>query len=167
MKPLIMDIVKALVDKPDEVHINEVRGEHAHVLELRVAKDDLGKVIGKGGAHATAIRTLMRPGAQFLLTVPNQAGWAARYFGPAWFGLDLPRHLTHFTIDSLLGMLRCEGFRIMQLTTPGQSGWIRHSVHRARHPIGKEWLGTKTVSRAVSAYAVHRAVGETIYVVAE
>ena len=59
MKPLIEDIVKALVDKPDEVHINEVHGDHAHVLELTVAKDDLGKVIGKGGAHASAIRTLM------------------------------------------------------------------------------------------------------------
>jgi hypothetical protein len=59
MKPLIEDIVKALVDKPDEVRINEVIGDHAHVLELTVAKDDLGKVIGKGGAHASAIRTLM------------------------------------------------------------------------------------------------------------
>ena len=59
MKLLIEDIVRALVDKPDEVYINEVLGEHAHVLELTVAKDDLGKVIGKGGAHASAIRTLM------------------------------------------------------------------------------------------------------------
>ena len=59
MKLLIEDIVKALVDKPDEVHIHEVLGEHAHVLELTVAKDDLGKVIGKGGAHASALRTLM------------------------------------------------------------------------------------------------------------
>jgi len=59
MKPLIEQIVKALVDKPDEVQINEVHGDHAHVLELRVAKEDLGKVIGKGGAHASAIRTLM------------------------------------------------------------------------------------------------------------
>jgi len=59
MKQLIEDIVKSLVDQPDEVQIKEVVGEHAHVLELRVAKDDLGKVIGKGGAHASAIRTLM------------------------------------------------------------------------------------------------------------
>ncbi len=59
MKPLIEEIVKRLVDKPDEVEIKEVIGDHAHVLELRVAKDDLGKVIGKGGAHASAIRTLM------------------------------------------------------------------------------------------------------------
>ena len=59
MKSLIMAIVQALVDKPEEVQIKEVIGEHAHVLELRVAKEDLGKVIGKGGAHASAIRTLM------------------------------------------------------------------------------------------------------------
>lgn len=59
MKQLIEDIVRALVDLPDEVRISEVIGEHAHVLELQVAKEDLGKVIGKGGAHATAIRTLM------------------------------------------------------------------------------------------------------------
>jgi predicted RNA-binding protein YlqC (UPF0109 family) len=59
MKSLIMDIVRSLVDRPDEVQIKEVIGEHAHVLELRVAKEDLGKVIGKGGAHASAIRTLM------------------------------------------------------------------------------------------------------------
>jgi predicted RNA-binding protein YlqC (UPF0109 family) len=59
MKSLITAIVQALVDRPDEVQIKEVIGEHAHVLELRVAKEDLGKVIGKGGAHASAIRTLM------------------------------------------------------------------------------------------------------------
>jgi hypothetical protein len=59
MKQIIEDIVRSLVDKPDEVQIKEVIGEHAHVLELRVAKEDLGKVIGKGGSHASAIRTLM------------------------------------------------------------------------------------------------------------
>ncbi len=59
MKPLIMAIVQSLVDRPEEVQIKEVVGDHAHVLELRVAKEDLGKVIGKGGAHASAIRTLM------------------------------------------------------------------------------------------------------------
>ena len=59
MRQIIEDIVRALVDQPDEVMIKEVVGEHAHVLELRVAKEDLGKVIGKGGSHASAIRTLM------------------------------------------------------------------------------------------------------------
>ena len=59
MKQLVEDIVQALVDQPGEVQIKEVIGEHAHLLELRVAKEDLGKVIGKGGAHASAIRALM------------------------------------------------------------------------------------------------------------
>ena len=59
MRELIEDIVRSLVDCPDDVQIKEVVGDHAHVLELRVAKEDLGKVIGKGGAHASAIRTLM------------------------------------------------------------------------------------------------------------
>ncbi|GEM_PF-581030 len=59
MRQILEDIVRALVDQPDEVQIKEVIGEHAHVLELRVAKEDLGKVIGKGGSHASAIRTLM------------------------------------------------------------------------------------------------------------
>lgn len=59
MRQIIEDIVRSLVDQPDQVQIKEVIGEHAHVLELRVAKEDLGKVIGKGGSHASAIRTLM------------------------------------------------------------------------------------------------------------
>ncbi len=59
MKQIIEDIVRSLVDQPEEVKIKEVIGEHAHVLELRVAKEDLGKVIGKGGSHASALRTLM------------------------------------------------------------------------------------------------------------
>ncbi len=59
MRDLVEMIVKALVDHPEDVTISEVSGSHAHVLELTVAKEDLGKVIGKGGAHASAIRTLL------------------------------------------------------------------------------------------------------------
>jgi predicted RNA-binding protein YlqC (UPF0109 family) len=59
MKKLVEAIVRSIVDEPDEVEIKECVGEHAHVLELRVAKNDVGKVIGRAGSHATAIRTLM------------------------------------------------------------------------------------------------------------
>lgn len=59
MKELIESIVRALVDNPEQVEVQEVIGERAHVLELRVAKSDLGKVIGKSGTHAAALRTLM------------------------------------------------------------------------------------------------------------
>ncbi len=59
MKELLEMIVKAIVDRPEEVEISEAVGVHAHILELRVAKEDLGKVIGKQGAHASAIRTIL------------------------------------------------------------------------------------------------------------
>jgi len=59
MKNLILTIAKALVDKPDEVELNEITGDVTTVFELHVAKDDLGKVIGKQGKTAQAIRTLL------------------------------------------------------------------------------------------------------------
>ena len=59
MKGLILMIAKSLVDKPDEVGLQEVIGEKTTVLELRVAKEDLGKVIGKQGKTARAMRTIL------------------------------------------------------------------------------------------------------------
>lgn len=59
MKELIEYIAKALVDSPDDVRVSEVEGEVTSVIELRVAKSDLGKVIGKEGRTARAMRTLL------------------------------------------------------------------------------------------------------------
>ncbi|EKD42382.1 MAG: hypothetical protein ACD_73C00184G0007 [uncultured bacterium] len=59
MKQLVEMIAKALVDKPDEVEVTEVEGEQTTVVELKVAKDDLGKVIGKQGRTARALRTIL------------------------------------------------------------------------------------------------------------
>ena len=59
MKDLISDIVKALVDQPDQVSVNEVEGGHTVVLDLSVAKSDMGKVIGKRGRNALALRTIL------------------------------------------------------------------------------------------------------------
>ena len=59
MKDLISDIVKALVDQPDQVKVSEIEGEHTVILELSVAKSDMGMVIGKKGRNALAIRTIM------------------------------------------------------------------------------------------------------------
>jgi predicted RNA-binding protein YlqC (UPF0109 family) len=60
LKEVIETIAKALVDSPDEVAVNEIDGEATTVLELRVAPGDLGKVIGKQGRTARAMRTLLR-----------------------------------------------------------------------------------------------------------
>ncbi len=59
MKDLISYIAKALVDKPEEVSVSEIEGEQTSVIELKVAKEDLGKVIGKQGRTARAMRTIL------------------------------------------------------------------------------------------------------------
>lgn len=59
MKALVEYIAKSLVDKPEEVQVNEIEGEQTSVLELKVAKDDLGKVIGRQGRTARAMRTIL------------------------------------------------------------------------------------------------------------
>ncbi len=59
MKDLVEYIAKALVDNPEHVKVGEVEAEQTSVLELSVAKEDLGKVIGKQGRTARAIRTLL------------------------------------------------------------------------------------------------------------
>lgn len=59
MKNLIEYIVKALVDNPDQVDISVIEGKETMVLELKVAKEDIGKVIGKQGRNAKALRTIL------------------------------------------------------------------------------------------------------------
>jgi len=59
MKDLVRYIAQALVDNPDDVVVSEVEGEQTSVIELRVAKDDLGKIIGKHGRTAQSIRTIL------------------------------------------------------------------------------------------------------------
>ena len=59
MKDLIAYIAKALVDRPEEVAVTEIEGEQTSVIELKVAKEDLGKVIGKQGRTARAMRTIL------------------------------------------------------------------------------------------------------------
>jgi len=59
MKDLIKRIVQVFVDMPEQIEISEVEGGHITVLELRVAKEDIGKVIGKKGRNVQAIRTIL------------------------------------------------------------------------------------------------------------
>ena len=74
MKDLISDIVEALVDQPDQVTVTEVICDHTVVLELSVAKSDMGKVIGKQGRNAQAIRTILvaasgKAGKRYMLEI--------------------------------------------------------------------------------------------------
>jgi predicted RNA-binding protein YlqC (UPF0109 family) len=58
-RDIVEVVVRAMVDLEDEVFVTEVIGARAHVIEMSVAKSDLGKVIGKHGVHADALRTLL------------------------------------------------------------------------------------------------------------
>lgn len=66
MKELVEAIARALVDRPDEVQVKSVEGSQVTVLELRVHPEDLGKVIGRQGRTAKAIRTLLGAGGMKL-----------------------------------------------------------------------------------------------------
>ena len=59
MKELVELIAKALVDNPDKVQVSQIDGEQNSIIELRVAQEDVGKVIGKQGSHAHAIRLII------------------------------------------------------------------------------------------------------------
>lgn len=63
LKELVEFIVKKLVDRPEHVNVSEVTGEQSTIIELRVAPEDLGKVIGKEGRTARSIRTLVHAAA--------------------------------------------------------------------------------------------------------
>lgn len=74
MKDLLIQIVKALVDNPEQVQVNEIESAQTVVLELRVAKVDMGKVIGKHGKTANAIRALLnaasgKAGKRYILEI--------------------------------------------------------------------------------------------------
>ena len=59
MKDLIKYIAQSIVDQPDQVKVDEVEGSYTSVLELKVAKEDIGKIIGKQGRTAQAMRTIL------------------------------------------------------------------------------------------------------------
>ncbi|MDV2504260.1 MAG: KH domain-containing protein [bacterium] len=63
LKELIIDIAKALVDRPEMVQVNELVGEKTTVFELRVAPEDIGKVVGKQGRTARAMRIILNASA--------------------------------------------------------------------------------------------------------
>jgi 2-polyprenyl-3-methyl-5-hydroxy-6-metoxy-1,4-benzoquinol methylase len=94
---------------------------------------------------------LLVPGGKLLVAVPNIDSLPFRWFGSAWYGLDLPRHLTHFTPATLRQMLQEAGFRIGPVRMVRHSHWLRWSArlaHRMRHgPSWLRWLRVKPLSR--------------------
>ena len=100
---------------------------------------------------------LLVPGGKLIVAVPNRASWAASAFGPAWFGLDLPRHLTHFDPETLAKMLTAAGFRVDETKLVRHSDWLRSSAKLARQrPDAPRWqraLTWKPLAKLVAALA--------------
>ncbi len=63
MKELVLYLAKSLVDHPEEVEVNEIEGDRSIILELKVSPEDMGKIIGKQGRIAKAIRTVVKAAA--------------------------------------------------------------------------------------------------------
>jgi SAM-dependent methyltransferase len=100
---------------------------------------------------------LLAPGGKLLVAVPNLDSAAFRWCGPAWAGLDLPRHLTHFTPHTLTLMLERAGLEPGPVRLVRHSSWLRQSARRAcqhfRGTLWHRWLGRKLPSRLAAWYA--------------
>lgn len=102
------------------------------------------------------VRRLLVPGGKVLVAVPNIDSLPFRWFGGSWFGLDLPRHLTHFTPWTLTLMLQRAGFRPGPVRMLRHSEWMRSSARLScrsrRGPYWRRWLTAKPASRLASWY---------------
>jgi SAM-dependent methyltransferase len=112
----------------------------------------------------------LKPGGIFYVFVPNIASWEARAFGPCWCGLDLPRHLHHYSIQSLNAMARFAGLDTASMDTPAgcyleqsASVWLNVKLRKAGHSdprvdlSGPAWIGWRVLRKAF------RLTAETAY----
>ena len=87
-------------------------------------------------------RRLLLPTGRIIVAVPNFAGLPRHWFGASWYGLDLPRHLTHFDAVTLRRMLEETGFRVVQIRYPRHADWLRSSALLARQRHQRSFLGS-------------------------
>jgi 2-polyprenyl-3-methyl-5-hydroxy-6-metoxy-1,4-benzoquinol methylase len=115
------------------------------------------------GAVLRAAHNILTPNGRLVIAVPNIDSAPARLFGPAWFGLELPRHLTHFTAPTLRMMLEQAGFHVAEMRQIRHSDWLRSSAELAK-TMGRtslrQWLLThRPIAKA--AALVHYLRGQS------
>jgi SAM-dependent methyltransferase len=100
---------------------------------------------------------LLVPGGKLVVAVPNIDSLPFRWFGPVWYALDLPRHLTHFAPWTLQLMLEKAGFRIGPIRMVCRSGWLRRSAKRACQSPDRScwhrWLTARPPSQLATWYS--------------
>jgi 2-polyprenyl-3-methyl-5-hydroxy-6-metoxy-1,4-benzoquinol methylase len=121
-----------------------------------------------------AAREALRPGGLLVVGVPNFGSWAFRRFQHHWKGLDLPRHLTHFTPQTLTPMVEAERFRVLSVAQVGHGRLVRESARRA-HNAGSSGLTTwasrplmsRFISDRIANWAERTGQGDRIWMIAE
>ncbi len=118
-----------------------------------------------------AARESLRDGGLLLVYVPNLASWSFSTFQESWCGLDLPRHLVHFTPPTLLNLLEAEAFRIRSYGQIGRDGWLRRSARRAKEHCHRSRLAQscrwKPLAMLVSRWSEFTSRSDSILVLAE
>lgn len=109
---------------------------------------------------------LLTPGGRLVVACPNLDSWAFRVFGPAWFALDVPRHLTHFTPQTLTDMLTAAGFRVDELRQVRHSDWVRSSARLASGGWGR-MLAWKPLAKTAAWWTHLRGASDCMIAVAE
>lgn len=113
---------------------------------------------------------LLVPGGRLVVATPNRDSWAARWFGPSWFGLDLPRHLSHFTPATLSTMLVAAGFRVTFVRDLRHSDWLRSSAKlgvRNGYGAWSKLLTWKPLAKATAFAAYTAGKSDCMMAVAE
>jgi SAM-dependent methyltransferase len=114
---------------------------------------------------------LLAPGGRLLVAVPNIESLPFRWFGKSWYGLDLPRHLTHFSPRTLKLMLERVGFVVRQARMVRQTNWMRFSARLACQAAGaprwQQWLKSRPASRLLCWYSALCRQADCMLVTAE
>jgi SAM-dependent methyltransferase len=114
---------------------------------------------------------LLVPGGKLVVAVPNFNSLGSEWFGENWFGLDLPRHLTHFTPRTLTEMLETGGFRVTDVRGWSHADWLRSSAAQAiaagEKSLATSLLKLKPVSRFVAWINYLRGRSDSILAIAE
>jgi 2-polyprenyl-3-methyl-5-hydroxy-6-metoxy-1,4-benzoquinol methylase len=118
-----------------------------------------------------AARDALSTNGLLVVGVPNFASWSRQHFQHNWFGLELPRHLTHFTPETLSAMAEAERFRVLSIGQVDHSSSVRKSAHRAAQSGSGSWwlrsLRWNRLSRPVAQWAQRIGQADAIRMIAE